>query len=60
MGITNEKGKHLKIDFEKSWSGHNRNKYNLIIKKEDEFCNLVNEQQNHLQNRRKKIENIFR
>ena len=42
MGITTGKGKTMNIEFAKSMSGHDRNQYYLIIKKDDEFVYLVN------------------
>ena len=33
----------MNIEFAKSMSGHDRNQYYLIIKKEDEFVYLVND-----------------
>lgn len=42
MGITTGKGKTMNIEFAKSMSGHDRNQYYLIIKKDEEFVYLVN------------------
>ena len=53
-----EKG--MKTEFAKSLSGHDRNQYYLIIKKDEDFVYLVNGTTKPLEKPKKKIKNIFR
>lgn len=42
MGVKTGDGKSMKTEFAKSLSGHDRNQYYLIIKKDEDFVYLVN------------------